>query len=66
MGRLRAALPATSHDFRSFYSSLAGGIVTDPALMILPIDDHMVHRGHAGEGLTSVVCRYVGRKQNAP
>jgi len=29
----------------AMYSSLYGGIVTDPALMILPIDDHMVHRG---------------------
>jgi branched-subunit amino acid aminotransferase/4-amino-4-deoxychorismate lyase len=29
----------------AMYSSLFGGIVTDPALMILPIDDHMVHRG---------------------
>lgn len=27
------------------YSSLFGGYVRDPALMILPIDDHMVHRG---------------------
>lgn len=45
--RLRAALPSTS-SWRSFYSSLAGGIVTDSALMFLPIDDHMVHRGHAG------------------
>lgn len=46
--RMRAALPAESHGFRSFYSSLTGGVVTDPALMVLPIDDHMVHRGHAG------------------
>jgi len=23
-----------------------GGIVTDPALMVIPFDDHMVHRGH--------------------
>ncbi len=29
------------------YSSVLGGIVTDPALMVLPLDDHMVHRGHA-------------------
>jgi 4-amino-4-deoxychorismate lyase len=29
------------------YSSILGGIVTDPALMVLPLDDHMVHRGHA-------------------
>lgn len=46
--RMRAALPADSHGFRSFYSSLVGGVVTDPTLMVLPIDDHMVHRGHAG------------------
>ncbi|CAM9472246.1 unnamed protein product [Pylaiella littoralis] len=44
--RLRAAVPANP-GWRSFYSSLAGGIVTDSALMLLPIDDHMVHRGHA-------------------
>lgn len=29
------------------YSSVFGGIVTDPALMVLPLDDHMAHRGHA-------------------
>lgn len=29
----------------AMYSSLFDGIVTDPALMLLPIDDHMVHRG---------------------
>lgn len=29
----------------AMYSSLYGGVVTDPALMLLPIDDHMVHRG---------------------
>ena len=33
--------------YRAFYSSELGGIVTDPALMVVPIDDHMVHRGHA-------------------
>jgi branched-chain amino acid aminotransferase len=27
------------------YSSVFGGVVTDPTLMVLPIDDHMVHRG---------------------
>ena len=30
----------------AFYSSQWGGIVTDPALMVIPFDDHMVHRGH--------------------
>ncbi|GEM_PF-5573189 len=29
------------------YSSMLGAIVTDPALMVLPLDDPMVHRGHA-------------------
>eukprot|EP00904_Undaria_pinnatifida_P001438 jgi/Undpi1/11295/HiC_scaffold_30.g13593.m1 len=48
IAKLRSALPACSKDqWRSFYSSLAGGIVTDSALMFLPVDDHMVHRGHA-------------------
>jgi 4-amino-4-deoxychorismate lyase len=28
------------------YSSALGGIVTDPAMMAVPIDDHLVHRGH--------------------
>ena len=32
--------------FRAFYSSVFGGITTEPALMHLPMDDHMVHRGH--------------------
>ncbi len=32
--------------YMAFYSSQLGGIVTDPALMVIPFDDHMVHRGH--------------------
>jgi 4-amino-4-deoxychorismate lyase len=32
--------------YSAFYSSQLGGIVTDPALMVIPFDDHMVHRGH--------------------
>jgi 4-amino-4-deoxychorismate lyase len=46
-----AALRQSIHDkaanFYAMYSSVLGGIVTDPALMVLPLDDHMVHRGHA-------------------
>jgi 4-amino-4-deoxychorismate lyase len=46
-----ARLPKTVHaqatNFAAMYSSVLGGIVTDPALMVLPLDDHMVHRGHA-------------------
>lgn len=32
--------------YGAFYSSVLGGITTDAALMVLPMDDHMVHRGH--------------------
>ena len=32
-------------NYYAMYSSIYGGIVADPALMMLPIDDHMVHRG---------------------
>src|SRR5512142_2125403 len=41
--RLRERQPVK---YWAFYSSQLGGIVTDPALMVLPFDDHMVHRGH--------------------
>ena len=41
--QLRAQQPVK---FAAFYSSQLGGIVTDPALMVIPFDDHMVHRGH--------------------
>jgi branched-subunit amino acid aminotransferase/4-amino-4-deoxychorismate lyase len=34
------------HDtYLAMYSTWYGGIVTDPALMMVPIDDHLVHRG---------------------
>lgn len=45
--RLRQAVHAKAGNFHAMYSSLLGGIVTDPAFMVLPLDDHMVHRGHA-------------------
>lgn len=31
-------------NYLAMYSSLYGGIVTDPVLMTLPVDDHLVHR----------------------
>src|ERR671936_2789860 len=40
---LRAKQPVK---YWAFYSSQLGGVVTDPALMVIPFDDHMVHRGH--------------------
>lgn len=45
--RLRQTVHAKANNFYAMYSSVLGGIVTDPALMVLPLDDHMVHRGHA-------------------
>lgn len=32
-------------EYYAFYSSLWGGIVTNPNLIQIPLDDHMVHRG---------------------
>lgn len=43
LNALRARQPVK---YSAFYSSQLGGIVTDPALMLIPFDDHMVHRGH--------------------
>ena len=32
-------------DYLAMYSTVLGGVVTDPTVMTVPIDDHMVHRG---------------------
>src|SRR5919109_1187056 len=47
LDRLRSTVHAKAANFYAVYSSVLGGIVTDPALMVLPLDDHMVHRGHS-------------------
>lgn len=44
--RLEALRSRQPVKYSAFYSSQLGGIVTDPALMVIPFDDHMVHRGH--------------------
>lgn len=44
---LQATQMANGSEYKAFYSSDLGGIVTHPALMVVAIDDHMVHRGHA-------------------
>ena len=43
--RLAARRPAWAANYHAMYSSVFGGIVTDPALMLVPADDHVVHRG---------------------
>src|SRR6267142_5100660 len=46
VARLRALRTRQPVKYSAFYSSQLGGIVTDPALMVIPFDDHIVHRGH--------------------
>ena len=46
IGQLRALRAKQPVKYTAFYSSQLGGVVTDPALMVIPFDDHMVHRGH--------------------
>jgi 4-amino-4-deoxychorismate lyase len=46
LASLRALRSRQPVNYYAFYSSQLGGIVTDPALMVIPFDDHMVHRGH--------------------
>lgn len=55
---LHANLPPTKATFLAFYSSALGGIVTDPAFFVVPLDEHMVHRGHAGEGFARRAWRF--------
>ncbi|VFQ88038.1 unnamed protein product [Cuscuta campestris] len=46
--RLRASRERypKKQSYVAMYSSIFGGIVTDTAAMVIPMDDHMVHRGH--------------------
>src|SRR6185503_784456 len=46
LDRLRALRSKQPVKYTAFYSSQLSGIVTEPALMVIPFDDHMVHRGH--------------------
>jgi 4-amino-4-deoxychorismate lyase len=41
------------------YSSLVGAITTDVAAMVLPLDDHMVHRGHSVFDTAILINGYV-------
>ncbi|VAH59456.1 unnamed protein product [Triticum turgidum subsp. durum] len=44
--KLQEKWKSTAAPYPAMYSSFLGGIILDPAMMALPIDDHMVHRGH--------------------
>ncbi|EFH42494.1 hypothetical protein ARALYDRAFT_332076 [Arabidopsis lyrata subsp. lyrata] len=41
------------------YSSVVDGITTDPAAMVLPLDDHMVHRGHGVFDTAMIINGYL-------
>lgn len=43
--RLMHTPPPAWQQYFAFYSSVVDGWVTDPALMQVPVDDHLVHRG---------------------
>lgn len=59
--RLRASREnlESQQQFLAMYSSVFGGITTDPAAMVIPIDDHMVHRGHGVFDTAAIVDGYV-------
>jgi branched-chain amino acid aminotransferase len=43
--RINAPLAPYQQSYFAMFSSVLGGIITDPRLMIVPADDHLVHRG---------------------
>jgi len=43
--KLREQNSSSRRPYRAMYSSWVDGIITDPSLMLIPMDDHMVHRG---------------------
>jgi len=45
MDALAASRMPCHTGYYAFYSSVLGGVVTDPVLMQVPVDDHLVHRG---------------------
>jgi len=55
IARLRGLREKQPVPFSAFYSSYLGGVVTDPSLMVIPFDDHMVHRGHGIFDTASIV-----------
>ncbi|GJN38252.1 hypothetical protein PR202_gb27277 [Eleusine coracana subsp. coracana] len=44
--KLQEKCSSNNRSYPAMYSSIVGGIILDPAMMVIPMDDHMVHRGH--------------------
>eukprot|EP00897_Mesotaenium_endlicherianum_P005412 jgi/Mesen1/489/ME001024S10720 len=47
LARLQRSRHDNTDSYGAMYSSVLGGITKEPAAMVVPLDDHMVHRGHA-------------------
>lgn len=45
--------------YLAMYSSILGGITTDPTAMVIPMDDHMVHRGHGVFDTAAIMDGYL-------
>ncbi|MED6176842.1 hypothetical protein PIB30_092172 [Stylosanthes scabra] len=45
--------------YLAMYSSIFGGVTTDPAAMVIPMDDHMVHRGHGVFDTAAIMDGYL-------
>ena len=46
LDNLRKIREGKDSGYSAFYSSQLGGIVKEDSFMVIPFDDHMVHRGH--------------------
>ncbi|KAL8244525.1 hypothetical protein R6Q59_010783 [Mikania micrantha] len=59
--RLRSSRESCKRTLRylAMYSSVFGGIVTDEGAMVIPMDDHMVHRGHGVFDTAAIVDGYL-------
>ncbi|KAA0038609.1 D-amino-acid transaminase [Cucumis melo var. makuwa] len=57
--RARRENQENQQEYLAMYSSVFGGITTDPAAMVIPIDDHMVHRGHGVFDTAAIVDGYL-------
>ncbi|KAG1330368.1 D-amino-acid transaminase, chloroplastic [Cocos nucifera] len=49
----------SKQNYMAMYSSIIGGITADPAAMVIPIDDHMVHRGHGVFDTAAIMDGYL-------
>lgn len=54
----RGSLKPTQH-YLAMYSSVFGGVTTDTAAMVIPMDDHMVHRGHGVFDTAAIMDGYL-------